>query len=114
MISRRTFLLRATGLMTFAFAARAERFAAAHAEPLLLPAPEATTTLHLFANPSWCEFDTFNKWQVSLGPAQYDPPPPPTWRHFLLEHGGHRDGAPERLPMGLTTKDLDETVPPET
>src|SRR6478736_2808155 len=95
MISRRAFVLGGAGLMTFGFAARAIRFAGDRGEPLLLPAAGATTTLHLFANPAWCEFDNFNKWQVSLGPALYDPPPAPTWRQFLLERRGLMGVAPE-------------------
>ena len=60
-----------------------------------------------------CEFDTFNKWQVSLGPAQYDPPSPPTWRHFLVEHRSLAGGTAERLPEGLTPEELDEVMPAE-
>jgi hypothetical protein len=68
--------------------------------------------LHLFANPAWSESDVFNKWLVSLGPAQYDPPPPPSWRQLRRDHRDIDDIVPVRL--FDDPKRLDETVPKET
>src|SRR3954465_89282 len=97
MISRRSFLLGLGSLVTTAFAARAKAHALAESMPLLLDPGRAKKTLHLFAMPDWAESDPFNnKWQVSLGPWQQDPPPTPTWREYLHLQG-HRLDTPEDL-----------------
>jgi hypothetical protein len=118
MISRRSFLLGLGSLVTTAFAARAQAHALAEGEPLLLDPGRAEKTLHLFGMPDWGEGDEMNKWQVSLGPWQQDPPPTPTWREYLRLQG-HRLDTPEELAAAcrqafVSPADLAELLPDQS
>ncbi|MGF9765031.1 hypothetical protein AAII07_59290 [Microvirga sp. 0TCS3.31] len=119
MVSRRTFLLGLGSLVTSAFAARAKAHALTEGVPLLLDPGRAEKTLHLFGMPDWAESDPFNnKWQVSLGPWQQDPPPTPTWRAYLHLQG-HRLDTPEDLAEAcqkafLPPEDLDKLMPDQS
>jgi hypothetical protein len=116
MVSRRTFLLGLSSLVTTAFAARAKAHALAEGVPLLLDPGRAEKTLHLFGMPDWTERDQFNnKWQVSLGPWQQDPPPAPTWREHLDTRGYRFDTTDDlaRVYRETSTRPehLDEVLP---
>jgi hypothetical protein len=118
MISRRSFLLGLGGLVTTAFAARAKAHALAEGEPLLLDPGRVEKTLHLFGLPDFAEGELTNRWQVSLGPWQQDPPPAPTWREYLRLQG-HRLDTPEDLTQAcrqafLAPADLDEFLPEQS
>jgi hypothetical protein len=118
MISRRSFLLGLGSLVTTAFAARAKAHALAEGVPLLLDPGRAEKTLHLFGTPDWADGELTNRWQVSLGPWQQDPPPTPTWREYLRLQG-HRLDTPEELAQAcrqtsLPPADLDQLLPDQS
>jgi hypothetical protein len=104
--------------VTTAFAARAKAHALAEGVPLLLDPGRAEKTLHLFGVPDFTEGELTNRWQVSLGPWQQDPPPTPTWREYLRLQG-HRLDTPEDLTQAcrqafLAPADLDEFLPEQS
>jgi hypothetical protein len=118
MISRRSFLLGLGSLATTAFAARARAHALAEGVPLMLDPGRAEKTLHLFGVPDFAEGELTNRWQVSLGPWQQDPPPAPTWREYLRLQGYCLD-TPEDLIQAcrqafLAPADLDEFLPEQS
>ena len=84
MISRRSFLVGLGGLVTSAFIARARTHVLETRTPLLLDPGRAEETLYLYDHTG---ADTGNAWQVSLGPWELEPPPPPTWRQHLAQRG---------------------------
>ncbi|GEO18415.1 hypothetical protein [Microvirga aerophila] len=91
MISRRSFLLGLGSLVTASFAARAQAYALAEGAPLLLDPGPVERTLNLYEGLEPGEDDWTNKWRISLGPWQQDPPDPPTWREHLRQQGYHFD-----------------------
>jgi hypothetical protein len=118
MISRRSFLLGLGSLVTTAFAARAKAHALAEGEPLLLNPGRTEKTLHLFGVPDFVDGELTNRWQVSLGPWQQDPPSTPTWREYLRLQG-HCLDTPEDLAWAcrqasLPPADLDELLPDQS
>jgi hypothetical protein len=118
MISRRSFLLGLGSLVTAAFAARAQAHALAEGVPLLLDPGPAEKTLHLFAALEPGEDDWANKWRISLGPWQQDPPPTPTWREHLGQQG-YRFDTPDDLARAcretcLSPEDVDQPLPEES
>ena len=84
MISRRSFLLGLGGLVTTSFVARAANHIRVTNSPLLLNSGRTEETLYVYD--FFGEEDGF-KWRVSLGPNVYPPPPPPTWRDYLISEG---------------------------
>jgi hypothetical protein len=91
MISRRSFLLGLGSLVTASFAAHAQAFALAKGVPLLLDPGTVEKTLYLYEGLDLGEGDWGNKWRISLGPWQQDPPYHPTWREHLRQQGYHFD-----------------------
>jgi len=118
MISRRSFLLGLGSLVTTAFAARAKAHALAEGVPLLLDPGHTEKTLHLFGVPDFTEGELTNRWQVSLGPWQQDPPPAPTWREYLRRQGHRLDTLKELAQAcrqaSLPIEDLDEFLPDQS
>jgi hypothetical protein len=118
MISRRTFLLGLGGLVTASFAARAQAHTLAKGTPLLLDPGPTEKVLHLFARPDFFEDEATNKWQLSLGPWEQDPPPAPIWREHLRQLGyslGTKDElARTRRERSLSPEKLDELLPEES
>ncbi len=116
MIHRRSFLLGLGGLVTASFATRARAFAKAEGTPLLLVPQAPEKTFHLFAVPVDDASD--NKWRISLGSWEQEPPPAPTWREYLRMHG-HRLDTKEHVATvlrekGLEPHELDEPLPQES
>ena len=112
MISRRSFLLGLSGLVTSAFVARAQAHVLETRAPLLLDPGRAEEILYLYDHAA---ADTGNRWQVSLGPWEAVEPPPPMRRQHLLKLGyapgdlervwRERDGEPEELDQPLDDYD---------
>jgi hypothetical protein len=118
MISRRSFLLGLGSLVTASFAARAQAHALAEGVPLLLDPGPAEKTFHLFAALNPGEDELANKWRISLGPWQQDPPPAPTWREHLRRQG-YRFETPEDLARvycetSTRPEHLDELLPEQS
>ena len=114
MISRRSFLLGIGGLVTAAFAARAKAHALTEGLPLLLDSKQAAKTFHMFEVPATGD-PWHNKWRISLGVWEQDPPTAPTWRQYLAQQG-YRFDTPEdlarlRWERDLGPAELDEPLP---
>ncbi|RWK11863.1 hypothetical protein [Mesorhizobium sp.] len=82
-IKRRMFLIGVGGLLTSAFVGEALAFARKNGEPLILPARKPEETLYIYEQ----EWSDDVKWRVSLGPDEFEAPPPPTWREHLIGQG---------------------------
>jgi hypothetical protein len=118
MLDRRSFLIGAGALLTASFVRQASAFSRKAGEPLLLPLtrrPEETLYIYL---QDWNDYETNDyagKWRVSLGPAQLDAPPPPTWREYLRS-SGHRLDTDDEIARAcaqngsLTLEELDRTL----
>lgn len=118
MISRRSFLLGLGSLVTASFAARAQAYASAEGVPLLLSPGLVEKTLYLYEGLDPGEGEWGNKWRISLGPWQHDPPNPPTWREHLCQQG-YRFGSPEDLDRiwwerWIAPEDLDTPLPAQS
>src|SRR6478609_5330634 len=83
MIGRRGFLLGAGGLLTAAFVVKAKAFTRQTGWPLLLQSQEAEETLCVYDQP----WNDWGKWRMSLGPDEFEAPPAPTWRDYLIKNG---------------------------
>ena len=83
MLTRRGFLVGATGLLTSAFVADAKTFIRLNDEPLLASPAQISETL--------CWYDAADQgYTLTIGPWTFCPPPP-TWREFFVGEGiGHR------------------------
>jgi hypothetical protein len=87
MISRRSFLLGLTGLVTSAFVTQAKTHIIKTGRPMLLQPRRAEETLYLYEG--LC--GERNKWLVCLGPYEHKEPPPPTWGEYLHSQGYRLD-----------------------
>jgi hypothetical protein len=113
MITRRSFLLGAGGLLTTAFVTRVQRHVQETARPLLVDPGSADETLYLYDQQSWSDH---NKWRLSLGPYGGETEPPsPTWREHLIARGFRLESADKVAvvchEMSLGPDQLDEPVP---
>lgn len=79
MLTRRSFLVGATGLLTAAFVKDARSFVSRTRQPLLEAPPEVAQTLY------W--YDNGNSLLLTVDAYQLEPPPLPTWRTFLVSEG---------------------------
>ena len=113
MLDRRSFLIGAGALLTASFVHRASAFSRKAGEPLLLPlARKPEETLYIYLK-DWNDYE--GKWRVSLGPAQLDAPPPPTWREYLRSRGHRLDTDDDIARVcaqngSLTLEELDRTL----
>ena len=91
MISRRSFLIGLTGLVTSSFVAQAKTHLIKTGRPMLLQPRKAEETLYLYEG--LCSEQ--NKWLVCLGRYEQEEPPPPAWREYLQMWGYRLDTAEE-------------------
>jgi hypothetical protein len=101
-IERRRFLIGLGSLLTAAFVGESKAFARKAGLPLILEPPKAEETLYVYDQSEWggrC------KWRVSLGPDEYEAPPAPTWRAYLIEDGCRLD-TPADLKRTLNERSL--------
>jgi len=66
-------------------------------------------TFHMFEVPDPGD-PSHNKWRISLGAWEQDPPPPPTWRQYLGQQG-YRFETPEALVRVQSERDLSLAEP---
>jgi hypothetical protein len=110
MISRRSFLIALTGLVTSSFVTQAKTHLVTKGGPMLLRPTRVEKTLYLYEG--LCS--ERNKWLVCLGSYEHEEPPPPTWREYL-QMQGHRLESAEAIERicnanDLTPEDLEHEI----
>jgi hypothetical protein len=111
--SRRSFLVRAGGLVTASLVREAQAYAADTGSPLILAPPKPKVELYY----EWVQDSERGGLNalLHLGPPQVEPPPPPLWIDHLRETG-HLLETPADIEVwcassGMEPEDLFEPVP---